>query len=236
MNANGLDTWEAPVTVGDASSTYTGNLSPFADTTLPGLDAAYDLEGDQVVDRVAWSYPDPQGTQDVVALNGEEYPETMAHRFVRTGGFAYLNAANEVVALKEISVASPALLASVDAELVLEFGMPVTGLTEEQVAASCPGNQFHSITLGALYNAGARQYCWDKTNTLPQCTHGCFIYKTEGLVEEFARIAFPVLATTDRSLNFYRAATDQQGAANWTQPWGPSYEAGYLAATVPQED
>lgn len=225
----GMEAWDAVL----EGTTYSGTASPFADTTLPGLDAAYGLEGDQVVNRVAWAYPDPAGTADIVAMNGEEYPETMAHRFIRTGGFVYINEAQTAVALKEISVATPALLASEDAELVLEFGSP-NGITEAQAEAAC-GTHFHPITLGQLYDAGAREYCWDKSNTLPECPHGCFIYKTEGLEEVLGRIAFPVLASTEHSLAFYRASTDQQGAVPWTEPYGPSLETGTLAATVPSQ-
>jgi len=205
--------------------TYTGVTSAFEDVTLPDLDAAFGLEGAMVVNKMAWAYQDTQGYDDMLASAGTQYTETMTHRFLRTGGFVYLNAANEAVALKELSHAEPALTVPQAAELTLEFGEP-QGITEDQANHACPAG-FHPITIQALIDGGALEYCWDNSGTLSFCPHGCFTYKTDTL-EGLGYIAFPVTESTAHLAPGHRAATDQQGAEHLA-----SMITGVLAATNP---
>jgi hypothetical protein len=198
-----MDAWSAMF----EGETYTGRCSPFKDTTLLDLDAAFGLD-DGTVTKIAWAYPDKQAYDDYLAANGP-YTETMTHRFLRTGGFVYLDASNTAVALKEISEAPPALTVPEDAQLTLTFDEP-TGITAEQANHACPGG-FSDITIQELYDAGARRYCWDKSGTLAFCPHGCFTYQTEGL-EGLGFIAFPVMESTAHLAPAHYAPTDQQGA------------------------
>jgi hypothetical protein len=216
----GMDAWTAQF----EQHTYNGVCSPFKDVTLADLDAAFGLEGDNAVARVAWAYQDTQGYDDMLAASGAVYTETMTHRFLRTGGFVYLNAAGEAVALKELSVAPPALTVPEDAQLTVEFDSP-EGITEDQANHACPGG-FHPITIQSLRDAGALEYCWDKSGTLSFCPHGCFTYKTEGL-EGLGYIAFPVTESTAHMAPSHYAPTDQQGANV------ASMLTGVLAATNP---
>jgi len=225
--SEGMDAWEAVFTHGDDTRTYRGRCSPFAATTLPDLDAAFGLEGDNAVNRIAWAYPDNAAYDEMLAATGAtgaEYTETMAHRFLRTGGFIYLNAEGMAVALKEISPAPPALTVPEGAQVTLTFDQP-EGITEDQATHACPGG-FAPITIQSLRDAGAVEYCWDKSNTLSFCPHGCFTYKTEGL-EGLGYIAFPVMESTAHLAPAHYAATDQQGAAE------ASLITGVLAATNP---
>ena len=215
----GMDAWEAKF----EDITYRGRCSPFADVTLPDLDVAFGLTGDDVVSRVAWAYPDPQGTSEMLARH-TGYPEVMRHRFIRTGGFVYLNAAGQAVAVKEISPSTETLSAAEDGQLTMYFDRP-EGITNEQAQHACPGG-FHEITVQSLRDAGAVEYCWDKSGTLSFCTHGCFTYKTEGL-EGLGYIAFPVVESTAHLAPAHYASTDQQGAVE------ASLLTGNLAATVP---
>jgi hypothetical protein len=223
----GMNAWEA---VFDGKS-YSGRTSPFASVTLPDLDLAFGLglEGENSVDRVAWAYPDVAAYDEMLASTQTEYTETMTHRFLRTGGFIYLNAAGAAVALKELSQAPPALVVAPDAQLTLTFDAP-QGITADQANHACPGG-FGQITIQALHDAGAREYCWDKSHTLSFCPHGCFHYRTEGL-EDLGFIAFPVLDSTAHLAPAHYAPTDQQGANV------ASMITGVLAATNPptQED
>jgi len=223
----GMDAWEAVF----ETRTYRGRCSPFASVTLPDLDLAFGLglEGENAVDRVAWAYPDQAAYDEMLAATGTEYTETMTHRFLRTGAFVYLNSAGAVVAVKELEVAPPALIVAEDAQLTLTFDAP-QGITEDQASHSCPGG-FGPITIQALRDAGAVEYCWDKSHTLSFCPHGCFHYRTEGL-EGLGFIAFPVLDSTAHLAPAHYAPTDQQGANV------ASMITGVLAATNPptQED
>jgi hypothetical protein len=234
--SEGMDAWEAVFTTTDDAGapidtrTYRGRCSPFAATTLSDLDAAFGLEGDNRVNRIAWAYPDAAAYDEMLAATGTEYTETMAHRFLRTGGFIYLNEAGAAVALKEISPAPPALTVPEDAQLTLTFDPP-EGITEDQAVHACPGG-FSPITIQSLRDAGALEYCWDKSGTLSFCPHGCFTYKTEGL-EGLGYISFPVTESTAHLAPAHYAPTDQQGAEV------ASMVTGVLAATNPptaQED
>jgi hypothetical protein len=219
-----MDAWEAVF----EGRTYRGRCSPFADTTLDNLDEAFGLEGDNVVNRIAWAYPDQAAYDEMLAVTDTVYTETMVHRFLRTGGFVYVNAAGTAVALKEIAPAPPALVVAEDAELTLTFGAP-EGITMEQANHACPGG-FGPITIQALRDAGALEYCWDKSLTLSFCPHGCFTYKTEGL-DGLGYISFPVVESTAHVAPAHYAPTDQQGAVE------ASLITGVLAATnAPTED
>jgi ferredoxin-like protein FixX len=233
----GMDAWEAVY----EGVTYRGRCSPFASVTLPDLDAAFQLglDSGDLVDRVAWAYPDNAAYDEMLvglSSDGDDhtdgrYTETMTHRFLRTGGFVYLNEAGVAVALKEIEKAPPALIVAEEAQLTLTFGEP-QGITEDQANHACPGG-FAPITIQSLRDAGALEYCWDKSNTLSFCPHGCFTYRTEGL-EGLGVIAFPVVDSTAHIPPAHYAPTDQQGATV------ASLITGVLAATNPpteaQED
>lgn len=215
-----MDAWSA---IFDGRN-YAGTASPFAATTLPDLDAAFGLEGDNVVDRMAWCYPDQTAYDEMLAATGTEYTETMTHRFLRTGGFVYINAAGASVALKEIAPAPPALTVPEDAQLTLTFDSP-EGITEDQANHACPGG-FAPITIQSLLDAGAIEYCWDKSGTLSFCPHGCFTYRIEGL-EGLGYISFPITESTAHLAPSHYAPTDQQGAE------AASMLTGQLAATTP---
>jgi hypothetical protein len=220
--SEGMDAWEAVY----EGNTYRGRCSPFNDVTLPDLDAAFGLEGDNAVVRIAWAYPDNAAYDEMLAATGTVYTETMTHRFLRTGGFVYLNAAGTAVALKEISPAPPALTVSEDAQLTLTFDAP-QGITEDQATHACPGG-FAPITIQALRDAGALSYCWDKGGSLSFCPHGCFHYNTEGL-DGLGYIAFPVMESSAHLAPAHYAPTDQQGAVV------ASMITGVLAATNPPD-
>jgi hypothetical protein len=216
----GMDAWEGYF----EGRTYTGRCSPFAAVTLPFLNEAFGLSGANAVDRIAWAYPDNAAYDEMLATTGTEYTETMTHRFLRTGGFVYINAAGVAVALKEISKAPPALTVAEDAELTLTFGEP-EGITLDQAQHACPGG-FADVTIQSLRDAGALQYCWDRSNTLSFCANGCFTYKYDGL-EGLGHIAFPVVESTAHVAPAHYAPTDQQGAVD------ASLITGVLAATNP---
>jgi len=215
----GMDAWEAVF----EGTTYRGRCSPFADVTMPDLDEAFGLTGENVVSRVAWAYPDPQGTTDMLAIH-DGYPEVMKHRFIRTGGFVYLNADGTAVAVKEISPSTETLSAAENGQLTMYFDGP-QGITDDQAQHACPGG-FHEITVASLRDAGAVEYCWDKSGTLSFCTHGCFTYKTESL-DGLGYISFPVIESSAHLAPVHYAATDQQGAND------ASLLTGHLAATLP---
>lgn len=200
--------WTA--TTGDTQ--YTGRLSPFVSVALPDLDAAFGLSADDSVAQVAWAYGDAQGTTDMI-LHGEEYPETMQHRFVRTGGFVYRNARGFVVALKEMSPSSSSL--GQDAQLTLYFDSPQE-VAESLVLAACP--VMSPINLGRLLDAGAEEYCWEFSNAIALCDHGCFIYRTA----THGYLAFPVVEAPEsvEAPGEHIAATDQQGAPIHTMHTG----------------
>jgi hypothetical protein len=227
----GMDAWEAvftsnPDTSNSDTRTYRGRCSPFAATSLPDLDAAFGFD-EGTVNRIAWAYPDIQAYDDMLAATGTEYTETMAHRFLRVGGFIYLNEAGEAVALKEIAPAPPALVVDPTALLTLSFDQP-EGITEEQANHACPGG-FQQVTQQALRDGGAIEYCWDKSGTLSFCPHGCFTYKTDSL-EGLGYIAFPVSESTAHLAPAHYAPTDQQGAEV------ASMITGVLAATNPPSE
>jgi len=216
----GMDAWEAVF----EGRTYGSRCSPFADVTLSDLNEAFGLSGDDVVDRIAWCYPDNAAYDEMLAATGTEYTEGMTHRFLRTGGFVYINAAGVAVALKEISKAPPALTVAEDAELTLTFDEP-EGITLDQANHACPGG-FAQVTIQSLRDAGALEYCWDKSGTLSFCPHGCFTYKYEGL-DGLGYISFPVMESTAHLPPAHYAPTDQQGATV------SSLVTGVLAATNP---
>jgi len=222
----GMDAWEAVF----EGTTYRGRCSPFNDVTLPDLDAAFGLEAN-TVNRLAWAYPDSQAYDDMLAATGAVYTETMVHRFLRTGGFVYLNADGTAVALKEISPAPPALTVPEHAQLTLTFDQP-QGITEDQATHACPGG-FAPVHNEAIRNGGGLEYCWDKSGTLSFCPHGCFTFKTETL-DGLGYLAFPVMESTAHLAPAHYAPTDQQGAEV------ASMITGVLAATNPptqaQED
>lgn len=204
---------------------YSGRLSMFASVTLPALDEAFGVS----VAQVAWAYPDPQGTAEMITLHGEDYPETMQHRFIRTGGFVYLNDAGVPVALKEISPSASSL--GQNAELTLHFGEHRI-ITEAQGLAACPRG-YNTITLASLNEAGAEAYCWNFDATIDFCSHGCFLYRTTS-----GYIGFPV---TEAPAEFYTPqfyvdnaehnipSTDQYGATQHV----PAMLTGQTAQTAP---
>merc|ERR1719272_2187518 len=105
------------------------------------------LTGSDVVAQIARAYPDTRGTQDINAL--VDGTETMAHRFLRTGGFVYRNEAGIVVALKEISPTETAL--GQNPELSLNFAAPEV-ITEAQANTACP---VMNVPAGHLNGEGA---------------------------------------------------------------------------------
>jgi len=199
---NGQD-WSVHV---DADSSYTGRLSMFAAITLPDLDAAFGVS----VAQVAWAYPDPQGTAEMIALHGEDYTETMQQRFLRTGGYVYLNAEGVPVALKEISPSATNSLGQ-NPELTLYFG-DGRPITEAQALAACPRG-YNQLTLSSIIEAGGEAYCWNFDATIDFCGHGCFLYRTTS-----GYVGFPVTDAPDSWLidnldgATYIPATDQYGA------------------------
>jgi len=205
---------------------YQGRLSPFVPVTLPDLDLAFGLTGTDVVAQIAWAYPDTRGTQDINAL--VDGTETMAHRFLRTGGFVYRNEAGIVVALKEISPTETAL--GQNPELSLNFAAPEV-ITEAQANTACP---VMNVPAGHLNGEGAEEYCWDKSSTIDICsqehrtatttdagatgTHGCYLFKvitTSTFTDETTTswIAFAVTEAPVWNEAAHYAGTDQQGAA-----------------------
>lgn len=208
------DVWTAVID----GAQYTARISPFVSVSLPELNEAFGLSGSDNVAQVAWVYGDPQGTTDLV-LHGEDYPETMQHRFVRNGGFVYRNAQGFVVALKDMSPSSDSLGQS--AQMTLYFGDPEE-ITQAMATSACP--QMAPITLGRLLDAGAEEYCWEFSNAIPLCVDGCFLYKTA----THGYLAFPVVEGPAIDRPEHYAATDQQAASEH------SMHTGYLAATVPE--
>jgi len=200
---NGQD-WS--VQVDSSGSSYTGRLSMFAAVTLPALDEAFGVS----VAQVAWAYPDPQGTAEMIALHGVDYTETMQQRFLRTGGYVYLNAAGVPVALKEISPSATNSLAQ-NPELTLYFGDPQI-ITEAQALAACPRG-YNQVTLSSIIEGGGEAYCWNFDATLDLCPAGCFLYRTTS-----GYLGFPVTDAPDSWLTdplngaAYLPATDQYGA------------------------
>lgn len=297
----GMDAWEAVF----EGTTYSGRTSPFAAVTMPDLDEAFGLSGDDVVASVAWAYPDPAGTSDMIARHSsyhlisenrkcprdhedrlfrlpvsgsssvtiEEchtqcqqsegcsffshgtweggfvcmgctrsvnsqaqagisiydmssaYPEVMRHRFIRAGGFVYLNAANQAVAVKELSESTTTLSAAQHGQVTMYFDGP-QGITSDQAQHACPGG-FHEVTDQAHLAGGGMEYCWDKSGTLSFCTHGCFTFKMDG-VDGLGYLAFPLIESTAHLAPSHYAPTDQQGATI------VSMETGTLAASVPE--
>lgn len=169
-------------TAATGGAQYTGRLSPFVAVTLPELDAAFGLSGTDSVAQVAWAYGDPQGTTDMV-LHGEEYPETIQHRFVRTGGYVYRNAQGFVVALKEVAPSSDSLGQS--AQLTLFFGEPLE-IAESLALQAC--SEMNPTTMGRLQDSGAQAYCWEFSGVIPRCDHGCFLFRTAA----HGYLAFPI--------------------------------------------
>lgn len=208
-------------------TTYTGRCSPFAAVTLPDLDEAFGLEGEDVVSQVAWCYANSEQYQAALAASGTEHTETMGRRFLSRGGFAYTNAAGAVVALKEIAPADAALTVPESAQLTLKFDQP-QGITQDQANHACPGG-FEPVTRQELLDAGALEYCWDKSGTLSFCTHGCFTYHTDSETS-LGYIAFPVVESTAHLAPAHYAPTDQQGAEV------ASMITGMLAATNPPSE
>lgn len=170
---------------------YQGRLSPFVAVTVPNLDVAFGLTDTNVVAQVAWAYPDARGTADInERLTDGSYSETMAHRFLRTGGFVYRNAAGDVVALKEISPTDTSL--DQNPELTLSFSRH--DITEAQANTACP---VMNTPAGHLNFEPAVEYCWDKSSTIDACSqpvvtptmvdgvltpgdsgrHGCYLFK-----------------------------------------------------------
>lgn len=203
---------------------YSGSCSPFAAVTLPDLDEAFGLEGDNVVTEIAWAYPDQSAYDEMLAATGATYEESMTHRFLRTGGYIYLNAARQAVALKEISPSPPTLQIDPFAQLTLTFDIP-QGVTLDQATHACPGG-FHPPTSEEIRSGGGIEYCWDKSGTLSICPHGCFIYHTEQM-EGTGYLAFPLMESTAHLAPAHYAPTDQQGAEV------ASMITGVLAATLP---
>jgi len=194
---------------------YTGQLSPWVTVNLPELDAAFGLTGSDSVAQVAWAYGDPQGTLDV-EMHGDEYPETVQHRFARVGGYVYRNAQGFVVALKEISPSSDSL--GQDPQMTLYFAAPQE-VTHSLALEACP--QMFPITLGRLEDGGAETYCWEYSGTISFCDSGCFLFRTV----THGYIAFAVTsAPSDLSAADHYAATDQQGADEHSMHTG--YDAG----------
>lgn len=169
-------------TAATGGAQYAGSISPFVAVTLPELDAAFGLSGTDSVAQVAWAYGDPQGTTDMV-LHGEDYPETIQHRFARTGGFVYRNAQGFVVALKEIAPSSDSL--GQNAQLSLFFGEPLE-IAESLALQAC--SAMSPTTLGRLQDSGAETYCWEFSGVIPRCDHGCFLFRTAA----HGYLAFPV--------------------------------------------
>jgi len=177
---------EWSLVVGDL--TYSARLSPWQDTTLQSLDAAFGLSGDNSVAQVAWAYPDPQGTASVV----EQEDNFM--RFLRTGGFIYLNSASDVVAIKSLAPMQGGLQ-DPESQFTLSFDQ-ANEITQDQVSEACPGGM-NPITLGNLYDAGARQYCWAFQHKLSFCEHGCFLYQLMDGYVGFALVDAEMVARTD---------------------------------------
>jgi hypothetical protein len=199
-----FDSWQ----VSFNGSSYSSRCSPFSDVSLPDLDEAFGLTGEDSIARVAWAYADPRGTQEMLAYHNNRYPETMQHRFIRLGGFVYLNANNDAVAVKEVSLSTTYLSQASEGQLTLIFGRHV--ISEAQATEACSG-QWHDITMGEFYNKGARKYCWDLSRTLDFCEHGCFTYEMAP-ESEFAYISFSVDSSISHVTAEHYAATDQQGA------------------------
>jgi len=155
-------------TLVDGSTTYTGSISSTSAISLPSLNEAYGLSGSNTVSSYAWAYP--ADGQQFSTTDGE----TALFRFLRTGGYVYLNEAGATVALKAVT---PWIGADDEAQMTLHWLEPVS-LSEPDATSACDG--MHLVTSGRLQFGGATDYCWAPADTnLAGCEHGCFIFKTQ---------------------------------------------------------
>jgi hypothetical protein len=128
--------------------------------------------------KIGWAYPTAVPIQTDAGLS-------LAQRFASRGGMVFLNANDEVVAVRELASASGALGQPVAATLSFSSAEEIT---DEQVAAACPSGLQPVPESSRYYAQGARDYCWVMSNSLAQCTNGCFIYDTV-----YGKIVFPLI-------------------------------------------
>jgi len=155
--------------------TYGGQVSALHEGSFPDLSAAM-LTEDQLdaddddytgpIAKIGWAYP------SVAASFGEHM--SLAQRFASRGGMVFLNANNDVVAVRELASASGPLGQPVSATLSFSSAEEIT---DEQAAAACPSG-LQQVSTNSRYHAqGAREYCWVMSSSLAQCANGCFIYE-----------------------------------------------------------
>jgi len=147
--------------------TYSGRISSTSAISLPALNEAYELSDGNVAASFAWAYP----ADDYVVPTA--VGEAPLARFLRTGGYVYLNDVGNTVALK---VVTPWHGADDEAQMTLHWREPAV-LAESDATSAC---EMHPVTSGRLQFGGATDYCWTPTGTtLAGCEHGCFIFKTQ---------------------------------------------------------
>jgi len=158
-----------------------GRVSPFHDTTIPGLAEAYGFANSTQL-QVAWAYPD----EDKNEMYDASQSFSVVERFARTGAYVYIDKASKaVITLKGLAPAS----ADVNADVTLKFGPPMR-LTKDQKNSVC--KSMNDITLQSLYDAGAKKYCWAFQDKIKGCDHGCFLYKLRVSGGEYF-LGFPIV-------------------------------------------
>lgn len=147
---------------------FNGVISAISAISLPALNEAYGLSGDNVVASYAWAYPSNDHEFSV------SISENAMGRFFRTGGYVYMNAGGAVVALKDVT---PWHGVDDAAQMTLHWLSPVS-VSSAQTTSAC--DAMHPVTSGRLKFGGAMEYCWAGTGTdVEGCQHGCFIFKTQ---------------------------------------------------------
>lgn len=169
-------------------ATYTGVVSPSHSADFSDLSAQM-LTPDELdendddytgpVASIAWAYPSPSA--DFQGSMG------MAQRFAFRGGLVFLNAAGQVIKIRELAPASGRLGQPVSATLSFSSAEEIT---DEQAAAACSYTHPVVEERGSRHYAqGARGYCWVMGDTvLSQCENGCFVYNMV-----YGKVVFPLI-------------------------------------------
>lgn len=129
--------------------------------------------------QVAWAYPSQAADWSGAMSLGQ--------RFASRGGVVFMSSDGQVIDVRELASSSGPLGQPVSATMSFSSAVPITA---EQTQAACT---MHPVAqTSQYYSQGARNYCWVMSDTLAQCSNGCFIYEllTLGGTET---VAFPMI-------------------------------------------
>jgi len=132
-----------------------------------------------LISAIRWAYPSGQADWSGAMSLGQ--------RFASRGGMVFLNSAGEVIDVRELASSSGTLGQPVSNTLSFSSAEVIS---DEQQQSACT---MHPVESTSNYGQmGALNYCWVMSNTLSQCTNGCFIYElaTAGGSE---KVVFPVI-------------------------------------------